>query len=117
LAASAEPGEVNRAHLAALQAAEGFLREVMSRCGLLRDIRGNPFRPTTINPSWLRWGGGVVVRMAQAAYEERRFGDVPILADALKDAGCDDVDVLSHCRSGGACVRGCWVLDALLGKA
>jgi hypothetical protein len=49
--------------------------------------------------------------MAQAIYDERRFGDLPILADALEDAGCNDARILSHCRDEQEHVRGCWVLD------
>jgi hypothetical protein len=54
--------------------------------------------------------------MARAAYVERHFGDLPILADALEEAGCADAAILAHCRSGGAHVRGCWVVDLLTGR-
>lgn len=84
---------------------------------LLRDIFGNPFRPATIDESWLRWNDRCVVKIAQAVYEERRFEDMPILADALEDAGCDSEVILAHCRGQGPHVRGCWVLDLLLKKA
>ena len=83
---------------------------------LIRDIFGNPFRSTPVNPSWLKWNGGVVRKMAEAIYEERRFAELPILADALEDAGCSDSDLLSHCRGAGPHVRGCWVVDLILGK-
>jgi hypothetical protein len=82
---------------------------------LLRDVFGNPFRPLLIHPDWLRWNGACVPRMAAVIYRERRFGDLGIVADALEDAGCDDADVLDHCRAPGPHVRGCWVVDALLG--
>jgi hypothetical protein len=55
--------------------------------------------------------------MAQAIYDERRFDDLPILADALEEAGCDDEDILSHCRGLGPHVRGCWGLDLILAKS
>jgi hypothetical protein len=83
---------------------------------LLRDIVGNPFRPVVRDPGWLSWNGGVVPNLAQAIYEERAFDRLPILGDALEDAGCADADVLTHCRSGGEHVRGCWVVDVILGK-
>jgi hypothetical protein len=83
---------------------------------ILRDIFGNPFRPVTINPAWLTWNDGTVQKIAQAIYDERAFDRLPILADALEEAGCTDADILGHCRSGGEHVRGCWVVDLLLGK-
>ena len=55
--------------------------------------------------------------MAQKMYDSREFGDMPVLADALEDAGCSEQDILAHCRSGGVHVRGCWVIDALLNKS
>jgi hypothetical protein len=91
--------------------------EQKMQASLLRDVFGNPFRPTTLEPAWLRWNDGTVAKMAQAVYDERRFADLPILADALEEAGCDDEDILGHCRRQGAeHVRGCCVLDLLLGK-
>lgn len=82
---------------------------------LLRDLFGNPFRAPSFAPSWLAWNENTVVKLATAIYEERRFGDLPILADALEDAGCGDPDILAHCRGAGVHVRGCWVLDACRG--
>jgi hypothetical protein len=83
---------------------------------LLRDVCGNPFRPVTFGPFWLRWNGGIVGHLARQIYEERRFGEMPVLGDALEDAGCADEDILAHCRGPHEHVRGCWVLDLLLGK-
>jgi hypothetical protein len=91
--------------------------EKTAQAALLRDLFGNPFRPVTAAPAWLSWNGATVPKLAQAIYEERRFTDLPILADALEEAGCDHADVLTHCRSGAEHVRGCWVVDLLLGKA
>jgi len=81
--------------------------------GLLRDIFGNPFRPVAIKPEWL---SSTVVALAHQMYESRDFGAMPSLADALQDAGCDSDDVLDHCRGPGPHVRGCWVVDLVLGK-
>jgi hypothetical protein len=83
---------------------------------LIREIFGNLFSPVTINGNWRRWNDGNVLKLAQAIYEDRRFGDLPILADALEEAGCPNEDILSHCRQPGEHVRGCWVVDLLLGK-
>jgi hypothetical protein len=80
---------------------------------LLRDIIGNPFRPVTTDPSWLT---SAVVSLARGIYTDRAFDRLPILADALQDAGCEDAEVLAHCRGPGPHVRGCWALDLVLGK-
>jgi hypothetical protein len=89
--------------------------ESKAQCDLLREVF-NPFRPVAVDPVWRRWNEGAVVKMAQAIYEERRFADLPILADALEEAGCDRADMVQHCRAGGEHVRGCWLVDLLLGK-
>ena len=86
------------------------------QAGLLRDLFGNPFRPVAIDPAWLAWNNGTVVKMAQAVYEERAFDRLPVLADALEEAGCADPDLLGHLRGPGPQVRGCWAIDLLLGK-
>jgi hypothetical protein len=83
---------------------------------LARDVFGNPFRPITLAADFLRWGGGMVPKLARAIYDDRAFGQLPVLADALEDAGCTDPAILAHCRGPGPHVRGCWVLDLLLGK-
>jgi hypothetical protein len=84
---------------------------------LLRDIFGSlPFRPMSIAPDVLSWNDGTVGRIAAGIYEERAFDRLPILADALPDAGCDAKELLAHCRSAGPHVRGCWVVDTILGK-
>jgi hypothetical protein len=81
---------------------------------ILRDIIGNPFRPVSFDPSWLT---STVVALARGIYEERAFDRLPILADALQDAGCDSDDILNHLRDPHAThVRGCWALDLVLGK-
>jgi len=84
---------------------------------LLREIVGNPFRSVRITPGWLQRNEGRVVQIAQAIYEEHWFRDLPILADALEEAGCDNAEIVGHCRSGDSHARGCWVVDGLLGKS
>jgi len=81
--------------------------------GIVRDIFGNPLRPAVIESTWLT---SSVTSLAHAIYDERAFEHMPILADALEDAGCTDATILEHCRSGGEHVRGCWVVDLLLGR-
>lgn len=83
---------------------------------LLRDIVGNPFRSVAVAESWLRWNDGTVPKIAQTIYDKSHFTDLPILADALEDAGCDNDDILRHCREPAEHVRGCWAVDLLLGK-
>jgi hypothetical protein len=83
---------------------------------LVREVFGNPFRPVAIDQFWLRWNDATIEKIARVIYEERRFEDLPILADALEDAGCTNADILSHCARPGGHARGCWVVDLLLGK-
>ena len=80
---------------------------------VLRDIFGNPFRPV---PFSLEWRTDTAIALARQMYEAREFSAMPILADALQDAGCDNPDILDHCRGAGPHVRGCWVVDRVLGK-
>jgi hypothetical protein len=91
---------------------------------LLRDIIGNPFRPSPPLPAAvLAWNDRTVYRLAQAIYEDRQLpagtldtARLAILADALLDAGCDDEALIAHCRGAGPHVRGCWAVDLILGK-
>jgi hypothetical protein len=80
---------------------------------MVRCIFGNPFRPTTFDP---RWRTSDTVGLARGIYEEPTFDRLPLFGDALMDAGCDDEAILAHCRSEGPHVRGCWVVDLVLGK-
>jgi hypothetical protein len=81
----------------------------------IRDIVGNPFRPVTFDPDWR---SSTAVTLARQMYESREFSAMPILADALQDAGCEDDAILSHCRDPQQShVRGCWVVDLVLGKS
>ncbi len=91
-------------------------REDLSSIALLQDVFGNPFRPVAINPAWLTWNDATVQKIAKALYDERAFDRMPILADALEEAGCTNADILAHCRQPKEHVRGCWVVDMLLGK-
>jgi hypothetical protein len=84
------------------------------QCDWLRCIFGNPYEPVAFDPSWRT---EAVVGLARGMYEARDFAPMPVLADALEDAGCAAADVLAHCRGPGPHVRGCWVVDLLLGKA
>ena len=81
---------------------------------IMRDIFGNPFRPVVIFSR--EWRTDTAVSLARQMYDSREFSAMPILADALQDAGCENDDVLNHCRSGGPHVRGCWVVDLVLRK-
>jgi hypothetical protein len=81
---------------------------------LLRECFGNPFRPVAIDPTWRT---PAVVALAAAVYDERRFEELPILADALEEAGCGSADLLTHLRAGGEHALGCWAVDAVLGKS
>jgi hypothetical protein len=91
--------------------------ENAAQAHLFRDVFGNPFRPLpTIDPTWLTWNTRMVAKMARSAYDDRAFDRLPILADALEDAGCTDAAILEHLRVPGPHVRGCWVVDLLLGK-
>jgi hypothetical protein len=83
---------------------------------VVREIFGNPFRPVAANPAWLDHAGGTVGRLARSIYESRQFADLPILADALEDAGCTSAALLDHFREPGQHVRGCWALDSVLCK-
>lgn len=98
---------------AVLEVGRGAKGETHWRMLILRDIFGNPFRPVVSSPSWRT---DTVLSLARQMYESREFSAMPILADALQDAGCDSEEILNHCRSGGVHVRGCWVVDLVLNK-
>jgi len=87
--------------------------ELQQQCLLVRDIFGNPFRPVSFSPSWRT---DTAVSLARQMYDARDFSAMPILADALQDAGCNDDDILNHCQGPGPHVRGCWVVDLVLNK-
>jgi hypothetical protein len=88
--------------------------EFAAQADLVREIVGNPFHPVTFSPEWQT---DTALSLARQMYDNRDFSAMPILADALQDAGCDNEDILAHCRDPKAThVRGCWVVDLLLGK-
>jgi hypothetical protein len=78
---------------------------------LLRDVFGNPFHSVSLDPAWIT---PLVKGLALSIYDDRNFTDLPILADALEEAGCTNADILQHCRGPGPHVRGCWSLDLIL---
>jgi hypothetical protein len=88
--------------------------ELAAQADLLRHIVGNPFRPVAFSPPWRT---DTAVSLARQMYEAREFSAMPILADALQDAGCDSAEILDHCRGPGPHVRGCWCVDLVLGKS
>jgi hypothetical protein len=95
--------------------------EPRHQLALLRDIIATPYRPAMIDPAW---STPTVASVARAAYEERLVPSnhldpdrLAVLSDALEEAGCTDPTILSHLRSPGPHVRGCWALDLILGKA
>jgi hypothetical protein len=89
--------------------------EARALADLLREVFGNPFRPAAFAPEWRT---DTAVTLARQMYEARDFSAMPILADALQDAGCDCEAVLNHCRdTAQPHTRGCWVVDLVLGKS
>jgi hypothetical protein len=78
---------------------------------MARDIFGNPFQPVTLESEVMAWKSGAVNQVADSIYEENRFNELPVLGDALEEAGCTSKEVLKHCRSKRSHVKGCWVVD------
>jgi hypothetical protein len=110
-------GGIENACSIAIQIAPDPDKERTALCAWLRDLCGPLlFRPVTIDPAVLTWNSGAVHKLTQAIYDDRAFDRLPILADALEEAGCTDADLLTHCRGGGEHVRGCWLVDCILGK-
>jgi hypothetical protein len=105
--------------------AQPLSTENAAQASLLRCIFGPlPFRALTITPALLTWNDGLVVKMAQATYDDRHLPSghldpdrLSVLGDALEDAGCDDAELLGHLRGEGPHWRGCWAVDALLGRS
>jgi hypothetical protein len=96
---------------------EPWDEEARAQADLLREIVGNPFRtPFALPAAVLRWNDGLVPRLARSIYEDHRWHDLPLLADALLDAGCEDDALMGHCREGAGHARGCWALDIVLGR-
>jgi hypothetical protein len=87
--------------------------EQAQQLALVREVFGNPFRPVAFAPAWR---SEAVLALARGIYVEPAFDRLPILSDALQDVGCEDMQLLVHCRGPGPHVRGCWVVDLVLGK-
>jgi hypothetical protein len=87
--------------------------EWRKQADLLREIVGNPFRPVALDLAWVAKQGGMVARLARAIHQDGRFEEVPVLADALEEAGCPCEEVVAHCRRPEGHVRGCWALELL----
>jgi hypothetical protein len=85
--------------------------EHAAQANLLRCVAGNPFRTVAFDPNWRT---ETVTNLACGIVADRAFDRLPILADALEEAGCDDIDVLSHCRTPGPHTAACWVLGGLV---
>jgi hypothetical protein len=79
-------------------------------CDILGEIEPSP----ELKSSWYT---DAAISLARRMYDSRDFSPMPILADALEDAGCDNKTIMNHCRSGGPHVRGCWVVDLLTGRS
>jgi hypothetical protein len=89
------------------------LRKAKDRELALELVGPNPFRPPAFDPAWRT---DTAVSLARTMYDSREFGAMPILADALQDAGCECEPSLLHCRDPHAThVRGCWVCDLVMG--
>ena len=93
--------------------ARGRVRAVELPADWFREAFGDPFDPVKFDPNWRT---DTVVMLARSIVTRRTFDLMPVLSDALMDAGCEDVRVIEHCRSSRPHARGCWVLDAILGK-
>jgi hypothetical protein len=92
---------------------EGEVAEKRAQCEILREMFGNPFRSVALAPEWRT---DTAIAMARQVYDSCDFGVMPTLADTLEEAGCDNEQLLNHCRGSGPHVRGCWVLDLILQK-
>ncbi|MGE3804057.1 MAG: hypothetical protein AB7K24_05215 [Gemmataceae bacterium] len=93
-----------------------YANERRAQADLVREIFGNPFRPVVLESGWLTTMDGTVPRIAEHIDRTRRFEELPILADALEEAGCNNLDLLTHLRGPGPHVRGCWALELLLAR-
>jgi hypothetical protein len=88
-----------------------------AQADLFREIAAHLLLPATFDPLWRIFDDGIVVKLAQGIYEERAYERMPVLGDALEEAGCTCPEMLQHCRqSPGEHTRGCWVLDLCLDR-
>ncbi|MBY0228744.1 MAG: hypothetical protein K2W96_05635 [Gemmataceae bacterium] len=123
-AGDAMNGVINALTLEGVEGVEGggAWADLVSQCHqrmrtVLLDILGYPFTVRRPDPQWPLWESGLARKSAQGIYDERRYADLPILSDALEEAGCADEALLGHLRGAGPHVRGCWALDLVLGKS
>src|SRR5262249_12660565 len=113
---AAQVRELARALRDVRRATRAGTAERATQAALLRCVFGTPFRPVAVDPAWRTWDGGTIPRLARAAYEDRGFDRLPVLADALEEAGCTDAALLEHLRGPGPRVGGCGAMDLLLNK-
>jgi len=120
VAGLATDGDLVRAHDSLAEVVEILIdqdwdntRRLKRMAEVCRDVFGNPFRPVSFSQEWRT---ETAAGLARQMYRSRKFSALPILADALQDAGCEDEHLLSHCRGPAPHVRGCWVVDLVLGK-
>lgn len=109
------PWQRGLTYLAADREEARFAEANARACDLIREVFGNPFAPPHIDPDWLDWNHGAVRHIAARVAATGDFSDLPILGDALEDAGCQNAELLAHCRGAHPHVPGCWALDAVLG--
>lgn len=95
---------------------DSWRKERAVQAGLLREVFGNPFRTFRRDNRWMTFQNRFAFKLALTTYRNGAFADLPILADALEEAGCSEEAILSHLRSPGPHVRGCWALDLILGR-
>lgn len=96
---------------------EAAAQEAFAQATVLRELFGNPYRPVVLEPLWLHWNEQCVPNMARGIAAAQTWADLPILADALEEAGCDSRALLDHLRGGAQHYPGCWAVDLLLGRA
>jgi hypothetical protein len=87
--------------------------ELLAQAHLVGEIFGDPIRPVSFAPAWRTPG---IIELAHRIYEDRSFDQMPDVANALHQGGCNNLAILSHCRQLTVHVRGCWVVDLLLDK-
>ena len=115
--AATPPGDGNVLWLTARATGANDLdTELRHQVHFVRDILGNPFRPESLDPAWLRFNRGIAEHLAREIDERAAYREMPVLGDALEDAGCERDPILAHCRTAKVHVRGCWVIDLLLGR-
>lgn len=102
----------NAIHHSAVDGSHGRDTDDPGQAALIRDVLGSPLRVPVFHEDWRT---ETAVGIARGIYESRTFGNLPVLADALQDAGCEDATILDHCRESSSHVRGCWVIDLVLG--